>query len=259
MANPSSILFTHHKCGSSWLAQILEGYCAATSSALFRTHLSQEAPLPSAPCDVLLFTNSDYEFCTRQDQLWMTSVSPRMMHVIRNPLDLVVSAYYSHLSTHSLHTWPELAQQRSVLERLDKHAGMMATWVFLERSDFYNGATGPLFAMRRWDFDDERMSTVRLEDLVADHEYARAQLQDLLGGDPGKVMSDLTFEKLSGGRARGEVDNRHHYRTGAAPDQWRQEMEPSLARAIYEEYRALIDRFYPAAGATIVSNANAAG
>lgn len=243
-ANVPSIFLTHHKCASTWLVQILERYGATFGRSLFRTHLSGFRPPQEEHFDLLLFTNSDYDYCTRNFQPWLDAAPLPALHVIRNPLDLVVSAYYSHLSSHPLDTWPELARQRDVLRRLDKTAGMLATWVFLERSDFYDGAVGPLYALRRWNFNDPRIKTLRMEELVDDQRLVRSELQSRLGADPAEIVAHLTFEKLSGGRARGVVDDHHHFRSGK-PQQWREEMDTSLAHAVYREYQAIVDRFYP--------------
>jgi hypothetical protein len=149
LAKVPFILFTHHKCASIWLGHLLERYCAAFNKSFFNRRMSGFAPPADRNFDVLLFTNSDYQYCVQYFQPWLDSGSRPPLHVIRNPLDIVVSAYYSHLATHPVNEWPELARQRDVLRSLDKTSGMLATWVFLEQSDFDAGVVGPLFALRR--------------------------------------------------------------------------------------------------------------
>lgn len=239
-----SIIFTHHKCASTWLVHLLGQYCAAFNKPFFTTHFSAVIPPEERHFDVLLFTNSEYHFCTRSYQPWLDSGRGLAVHVIRNPLDIVVSAYYSHLATHSVAEWPELVSQRETLRNLDKTSGMLATWTFLERSDFDNGIVGPLYALRRWNYSDPRIKTLRMEDLVANPEFVRSELRSLLEDDPSQILSELTFEKLSGGRATGVVDNESHYRSGK-PQQWIHEMDAPLARAIYQAYRGIIDAYYP--------------
>ena len=241
--NPG-IFLCHHKCASAWLSGILGLYCAAFHKSQFATHLSESAPENAADFDVLLFANSDYHFCAQHLRSWLRPEAPPALHLIRNPLDVVISAYYSHLTTHPTEGWPELAQQREVLRNLDKMSGMLATWTFLERTDFFNGAVGPLFALRRWNFDDPLIKTLRMEDLTSDPELVRSELQLRLGSDPADIVSQFTFEKLSGGRSKGVVDDQHHFRSGLS-HQWVQDMDVALAKAIYHSYQDLIDRFYP--------------
>jgi len=239
-----AIVFTHHKCASTWLLQILKRYCATYNKRLYFTELTAAPPPPGEKFDAVLFLNSDYDVSAQCYQPWLDSGSRPALHVIRNPLDIVVSAYYSHLSSHPTEGWPELIRQREVLRGLDKAAGMLATWVFLERIDFDTGVAGPLHAMRRWKYDDVRIRTVRMEDLVGNAEFARAEMQAVLGEDVGGIISELTFERLSGGRPPGIKDDRSHYRVGL-PHQWADEMEGSLARAIYQKYKRIFDAYYP--------------
>lgn len=243
-ANALSIVFTHHKCASKWLVSVLTACSAAFDKPLFKTHLSRSSPPQGRNFDISLVVNSDYDTCIESYGPWLTPGSRPALHVIRNPLDIVVSAYYSHLSAHSLVDWPQLAHQRDILLSLDKTSGMLATWVFLERGDFHAGAIGPLSALRRWNFDDPRIKTVRMEDLVGDVEFARSELWSLLGEDPAEILSQFTFDKLSGGRPAGVVDNENHYRSGL-PHQWMHEMDRSLARAICQSYKHIIDTYYP--------------
>lgn len=239
-----AIFLSHHKCATTWLGEILKSYCAKHDLTLFGTQLSNWAPPPGQQFDVLILTNSFYESLASTCDDWLTRSPQPALHMIRNPLDLVVSAYYSHLNTHPSDKWPALAQQREILRKLDKVAGLLATWTFLERADFHHGAVGPLFALRRWNYADQRIKTLRMEDLVNDPELTRSELQNRLGRDPTDVIAEFTFEKITGGRSRGVVDDQHHYRSGNT-DQWLEEMDVSLAQAIYRTYQTLIDTFYP--------------
>jgi hypothetical protein len=244
MENIPAIFFSHHKCATTWLGEILKSYSAKFGLRFYGTLLSACQLPPDEHYDVILFTNSYYDAAAGTCEEWLNRSRQPALHMIRNPLDLVVSAYYSHLNTHAADRWPALARQRKILRKLDKAAGMMATWAFLERTDFHQWAIGPLFALRRWNYADRRISTLRMEDLVSDQELARSALGSRLGQDPSETIAQFTFEKVTGGRARGEVDDQHHYRSGRK-DQWLEEMDISLAQAIYQSYQDLIDEFYP--------------
>lgn len=242
-----AFFLTHHKCASSWLRKLIEMHCRHAGLSFFASHLSKPKLNPDKDYDVSLFSNCDYDNFVRKFRPWLDVDATEAVHVIRNPLDIVVSAYYSHLNTHSDEDWPALVHQRRVLRSLDKNSGLMSTWVFLERNDFHHGAVGPLSAIRRWNYADTRIHTVRMEDLVSDRAFMLENFASWLGNIPDEILDACAFESLSGGRKAGTVDSDHHYRSGKF-NQWREEMDPSLALAIYHSYQPVIDRFYPEVG-----------
>ena len=119
-------VLTHHKCASSWLADYLGLTCELNGLELAATDGDR---LPAGEPSIALFRNASYEF--------LSDHISSGIHVVRNPLDVLVSAFYSHLSTHPLDGWPELAKQREVLCSVPRDAGLMLTVTFLERADFY--------------------------------------------------------------------------------------------------------------------------
>jgi hypothetical protein len=222
-------LFTHHKFASTWLIRYAEAYCRINRSTFFTSHNSLCLPL----ADLSVLTNASYNI--------VRSRIHGGLHVIRNPLDVVVSAYYSHRQTHSLEGWPELSIQRQLLQSLDEASGMMATIAFLERVDFHRDAAGPLHALRDWDFDDLRFRTLRMEDVVCDPDRIGRAIQSKLGGVLPPA-ADFSFRKLSG-RDPGEIDNWSHYRTGQ-PDRWRQELPRAAIEYLRVHFRGVLERFY---------------
>jgi lipopolysaccharide transport system ATP-binding protein len=91
---------------------------------------------------------------------------------------------------------------------------------------------------------------IRFEDLLTDD---RAILEDVLIGRCGldirkgklrRVVERESFERLSGGRQRGDEDTSAHYRKGVAGD-WRNYFDEPLKDAFKETYgRLLIDAGY---------------
>ena len=112
--------------------------------------------------DVVVALNADYS--SINDHI---SANMQCMHIIRNPLSVVVSAYYSHLRTHPIDGWDLLARQRSVLSEVDKDVGMALTLSFLESSHFQPETNGPLCDMISWKYVDSRIITLRMEDITA--------------------------------------------------------------------------------------------
>ncbi len=167
------------------------------------------------------------------------------IHIIRNPLDIVVSAYYSHFSTHDVEGWPALGDQRRVLAGCSREQGFFLTLAFLERADFYTGTPGPLHALRCWNFDDERICTVRMEDIVKDVNYQLGGflIENLAGPIELPSPGDFTFERITGGRHAGEIDDRSHYRSGR-PGEWRRDLPEPVINYIRTHFRPLLERYY---------------
>jgi hypothetical protein len=168
------------------------------------------------------------------------------IHIIRNPLDIISSAYNSHRFTHGLDGWPHLQQQRRILMNCNKELGMHLTLAFLERAEFYPETPGPLHALGEWRFDDTRIRTVRMEDLVTDvTSMLGGALIPTLGGTiklPDKA--NFTFERITGGRHIGEVDDMSHYRSGK-PGSWREDLPDSIIAYVRAHFYELLSRFYP--------------
>lgn len=231
------IVATHHKCASNPLTRVLKTYAKAKNLRCLAVEGGEADEVPS-DCRILVVSNATSRFCRRFS-------AERPVHVFRNPLDIVVSAYYSHLRTHDIRYWPELARQRKVLERLTREQGMLSTAQFLERPDFNARVMGPLAALRTWDFDDPSFANLRMEDLVTDpFALLCAAAPGALGADAAPFFEDMRFERLSGGRAPGELDNFSHFRSGL-PNQWLEELPRDLAVSLAETFRPMLERFYP--------------
>lgn len=227
-------VLTHHKCASTWLANYLDSYSNLNALRLFATHLSE--PEIDAASDVVLLRNASYSHVRQR--------IAKGIHVVRNPMNIVVSAYHSHRNTHPVDGWPELAAQREVLRSVNEPEGMLLTIAYLERGDFFNGAVGPLYALRHWDFSDGRYTTVRMEDVVGRPELLSGGLVG--NGTPLRKLpddKDFTFEAITG-RQTGQIDGTSHYRSGSA-EQWRTELPEAAKAYLHSSLRPLFERFYP--------------
>lgn len=117
---------------------------------------------------------------------------------------------------------------------------------FISRPDFYAHTPGPLRAMADWDYDDPFFQTLRMEDMVAaPRATIGAWLKDRLGADLALPPdADFGFDRFSGGRAPGDLDEGSHYRSGLS-GQGRAELPPKLARRVADEMGVMMSRFYP--------------
>src|SRR6185437_4365968 len=120
--------FGHHKCGSAWIGQIANEVCVQAGLTV-RAHADEkdfagdvEALRATAPFDFWIYANADVVF-TRPVDL-------RGFHVVRDPRDLIVSAYFSHLDSHPDAHWPRLRHYRPYLRSLSRHDGLLAEMDF---------------------------------------------------------------------------------------------------------------------------------
>jgi hypothetical protein len=230
------LFVTHHKCASSLSGHYVHQFCGINNLSFFG-HAKGDI-LPSARHDVSFLGNASYTFLAER-------VTAHGIHIIRNPLNVVLSAYYSHLRTHHVNGLPILAAQRGVLEQCSVEEGIALTMAFCERNDFYPATPGPLCALRQWNYDNDQFTTVRMEDFGDRIDLA---LADAMGPKAARYTwpepHAFTFRAMSGGREPGVVDDRSPYRSGH-PDAWRKELTKPIITYIRAHYRPILERFYP--------------
>ncbi|HWA85401.1 MAG TPA: hypothetical protein VG710_04200 [Opitutus sp.] len=119
--------FGHHKCASTWIQYLVHAlcqplalrHCTVPTPSSFGGNLP--AYLETHPTDFLCYTNAE-----------PARVAPlldhmRAFHLIRDPRDMVVSAYFSHRKSHITEGWPELPAMRAELEACDLTTGLIRT------------------------------------------------------------------------------------------------------------------------------------
>ncbi|MDA3874064.1 MAG: peptidylprolyl isomerase, partial [Kiritimatiellae bacterium] len=124
--------FGHHKCASSWILTIVNQACK--DMGLRHKHFSNTAHLQKDAnlfisdnkLDFVSYTNSDYNVV--RDMTFS-----KAFHVIRDPRDLITSAYFSHKKSHTTKYWPELIEHRKRLNTLSKEKGLEAEIQFSRR------------------------------------------------------------------------------------------------------------------------------
>lgn len=100
--------------------------------------------------DFLSYGNADIEFIRDLP-------AHKGFHIIRDPRDIVVSAYFSHLHSHSTSEWPELIEYREKLRSVSKDEGLLME-IDNRASEFRHLST--------WDYDCEDVLEVRFEEIV---------------------------------------------------------------------------------------------
>lgn len=215
--------YGHHKCGTNWILQVMTDVCAAEGltlvnhdEAVWFHNGDILAYRREHPFDFWSYTNADYTFVRPLDTIGF--------HVVRDPRDVIVSGYFSHLATHPDTAWPRLRYYRPYLQTLDKHDGLMCE---MEFSGIY------LQQMLLWEYGAKTsILELRFEDMIAQPVASFERVLTHMGFMPARVsrlmleeiLERHSFKNLSGGRAPGEEDATSHYRRGQ-PGDWRNHLD----------------------------------
>lgn len=219
--------FGHYRAGSSWVVSILNSICEARGFRFVLYHKWAGDDINHVA--ILADINAELHHKER--------IRPhRGFHVIRDPRDIVISAYFSHLHSHALGDW--LVEQRRSLASLDQDEGILATIDF--RSKQFR-------RMSDWNYSDPNILEAKFEDLIEDSASQFNRILEFLDLGPRRlgrnlvetILRDHTFRRLSGGRSRGEEKLDHHYRSGT-PGDWRRYFSDKNKEYFKERYGQLV-------------------
>ncbi len=271
---PLLAFFGHHKCASTWIHDVVDAMAADAGwriaylydEKLFASDLP--AYVARERLDFLSYVNADWKHVRQLSNL-------RGFHVVRDPRDLVVSAYFSHKKSHPTHAWPELVPHREKLAVLSKHDGLLAELDF----------SAPFLAhMAGWNYAQENVLELKQEEFTADpyrgflsvfrflgaldeEHYAKSDWLPYLARAatnilwrisagawplrlpmrriPGErllgIAFDQRFEKHAGGREKGKEDASSHYRRGVGGD-WINHFEERHVALFKERWNELLLR-----------------
>lgn len=272
MSRPDHLLayFGHHKCASTWIHSILDVVC--TDAGWKLAYLYDEssfgddlgAYVAREGVDFVSYVNADLPFTRSLPEF-------RGFHVVRDPRDLIVSAYFSHKHSHPTGDWPELIAHRDTLNKVSQDEGLLLEMEFNREY---------LEEMAAWDYGQENVLELRQEQISPDPYNAFLRIFAFLGvldeehfgksrqlpflfkastnvlyrhgklpfrrpmsSYPGErllgIVYDNRFEKYAGGRKAGEEDVSSHYRKGQAGD-WMNHFKPAHVQRFKEQYNDLL-------------------
>ena len=159
-AFPLRMFFGHHKCASGWIDNIIREFCLHMGVSFKIVHQPYSfekygtlAPLVEAEnIQFLAYINTTTKY-TQNLKVY------RAFHVVRDPRDIVVSAYFSHKKSLNAPTWEELNTLREKLQTLSKEEGLLFELEYLKQQ----------FAeMAAWDYNQDHILEVKMEELSAD-------------------------------------------------------------------------------------------
>jgi hypothetical protein len=151
----------------------------------------------------------------------------RMVLLYRHPLDALISMFYRFQATGWL-PHPELSAVDNLKKLIRLHDGRECIPEEYRLTQF-----SLLFPLQRYVQErivswvsSDRCLPVRYEDLVENTSMQLIRVAHHYGLDPtnsaiAKAVENASFEKLSGGRPKGTVDESSHYRRGL-PEEWRE-------------------------------------
>ena len=170
--------FGHHKCASTWIVEILRQVAIEAGLAHLIVLDDDDAPrrgtaadelqsglLPSSPFDRCApardvdLVGANFVSCITADRQQAEVLKPfRAFHVIRDPRDIIVSAYFSHRNSHPTDGLPHLAAHRAALQEASKDEGLFLEMEF---------SAHELRELGDWDYSTEDILELKMEDLTA--------------------------------------------------------------------------------------------
>jgi lipopolysaccharide transport system ATP-binding protein len=228
LGRPTVFHITHWKAGSQWIKALLNG-------------LAYRRVMPNLPHQEQLFEQplrrgaiyaASYVSRPRFEALDVPA-DHRAFVVIRDLRDALVSYYFSMRYSHPLIT-DYVRQRREDLQGVQAEEGMLRL------------LSGPLthFARIQRSWLDTGVEIFRYEDLLGDttavlRRMARIAELPVSERRIRAVVRLNAFERMSGGRRRGQENPRSFFRKGVAGD-WRAHFTPAITRAFKERYGELL-------------------
>lgn len=257
--------FGHHKCASTSTEALCFdlcnklGYTPIYKKTAFVSDLSPF--LKKEGLNFIISINSSYKSLDGNHDF-------KGFHIIRDPRDICISGYFSHLHTHKIEGFDRLGSHREKLQQLNFDDGLIHE---IEFTSFW------LEHIENWNYEDSRILEVKMEDMIVNPRKTWMQIFRWLGilnvhasphpidnvlfksnhlsrllGIPAVFMRDgipektlellsdkYSFKSLSKGREIGQEDVKSHYRKGKSGD-WKNYFKEEHKNYFKQKYGNLL-------------------
>jgi hypothetical protein len=232
--------YGHHKCGTTWIRGIFEGVSKKcgfnfknfTTPSEFGGDL--EKFISQNHIQAFAFVNAEYDKIIKSENC-------RAIHVIRDPRDVVVSAYFSHRYSHAVNDgWQRLTLHREQLEKVDIDEGLMLEIDFSSLN--FN-------RMNQWNYADSNILEIKMEDLLVAEKKSFITIFSFLDlyphplteSDLESILDAESFIKKTKGRKPGEENQEHHFRKGISGD-WKNYFNEKHKDHFKSKYQFLLEK-----------------
>ena len=265
--------FGHHKCATRYIINILNivnkylelNHIEFHNDELFNSNL--ENSIIQKNLDFVYYTNAKYKHITKIEN--NNIFNYKGFHLIRDPRDILISAYFSHKNSHPVNEWTELKKIKKKLNSVSLIEGIKYEMSLLKEN---------LIDLEEWNYTNPEIYELKFEnliekpveiitdifvflDLVDFHcvdTSIKALSKELINSISHKLIKKkpiktkkipLTkllnaiivndFKVLSHGRNNGTVDNLSHYRKGISGD-WKNYFNNDIKEKFKKDFPNLL-------------------
>lgn len=274
---PTYVYYSHHKCATGWTASILRELSFHIGARFKTAHGPQQYEHVGTLAQWVDRENVDFLAYTNANIRQAKQLPEHLgFHVVRDPRDVLVSGYFSHKNSHPTDNWPELEEHRSALQSLSKEEGLLKEIEF-SRPFFEDMLTWDYdqphvleLKMENLTSDPHHYFQQIVEHLCLHSQsgslsrkaiqkanrvlYAThhrmpgnvipAQLTTTPSIEPAILISIIenhTFDKMAGGRSKGEEDKKSHYRKGKSGD-WQNHFTDRVMNKFEDLYGGIVKK-----------------
>lgn len=267
--------FGHHKCATRYIISILNEVADILSFSKIEYHNQDQFEhdlknhLKMNPIDFFYYTNAKYEQV--KPILDSNEIRLKGFHLIRDPRDIAVSGYFSHLNSHPTDGWPELIEYRRELKSKNLEEGLLLEIKYNKPryDDLYH-----------WNYNNNDILEVTYEQMIMNpyklfhdvmvhfklmdpeetinlssiktrgkflfgnlfRKFAESLIFERKNLNALRLLSiiyDNDFKRMSKGRTQGEENAHHHYRKGIHGD-WKNYFNDTHKNYFKEHYNEIL-------------------